>query len=244
LFDFIRKPLVWAAWDQELDKALGKTQAFELKSMQDLAVYYHLRHAEGGRIAEVGAGNSRILPALARANECVAVEKFEGEGGGPTKEAELPGVEVVSAYLGDFDPRLEDASFDVVFSISVVEHVGGVEPLAAFHSDQLRILKPGGIFLHAVDLYLEDEPTSQFINRYETLRGWVVSADGVEPLGDVAQMPLRFSCDMATNPDNIMHSWGKAAPALDQLRQTAQGVSLLIGGRKLSGTHAPNGTVT
>src|SRR5687767_6142356 len=78
--------------------------------------------------------------------------------GGPTEAQAIPGVEIVRAYLGENSPLLAD--FDVVFSISVVEHV---EDLDAFHADQLRILKPGGIFIHAIDLYLgEGADTSRF----------------------------------------------------------------------------------
>src|SRR5688572_10863334 len=116
--------------------------------MQDLAVYSHLRHGTGKHIAEIGAGHSRLLPALAKANTCVAVEKFEGKGGGPTEESPIPNVRTIPAYLGENDPLLVAESFDIVFSISVVEHVSTTEELAAFHEDQLRILKPGGMFIH------------------------------------------------------------------------------------------------
>ena len=70
-------------------------------------------------------------------------------------------------------------SFDVVFSISVVEHVGTAEELAAFHEDQLRILKPGGMFIHAIDLYLEDEPSPYWVQRFDAYRSWVTSSESV-----------------------------------------------------------------
>jgi len=236
MFDFIRKPTIWKAWDEGLETSIGKTtHSFGLKSIQDLAVYGELKEETGKAIAEIGAGYSRVLLALAKANRCVAVEKFEGKGGGPkTKKADA-GVEHVSAYLGVNDPLLPTAAFDVVFSISVVEHVQTSE-LAAFHADQLRILKPGGVFMHAIDMYLQDTPEAQYVRRFEAYRAWVALTRGVEPVGPVYWGTCRFTNDMATNPDNTLYRWGKSAPNLINLRQQAQSVSLLLAGRKLNGS--------
>jgi hypothetical protein len=238
VFDFIRKPLLWDAWDQGFATEIGELPVFQLKSMQDLAVYLHLCDLRGKDIAEVGAGNSRVLPALATANTCVAVEKFEGRGRGPTTEKVLSNVRNVSAYLGEGDPALASSSFDVVFSISVVEHVPS-ERLDTFHEDQLRILKSGGMFLHAIDLYLADEPSAHHVRRFDAYRSWVTSTVGVEPVGSIYQGPCRFTCDLATNPDNIMYEWGQHDSRLVELRQAAQSVSLLVAGRKLGPASSP-----
>lgn len=232
MFDFIRKPVIWDAWERGIDADIAKTQRFELKSMQDLAIFAQLRHLRSKRIAEVGAGHSRVLPVLAKTNSCVAVERFEGQAGGPSEEREVAGVSNVPAYLGEHDPRLLDGYFDVVFSISVVEHVP-LDGLAAFHDDQLRILKPGGLFLHAIDLYLQDEPERAPVRRFEEYRRWVTATEGVAPEGEVYEGPCRFSCDLATNPDDVMYRWGQVAPTLAGTREVAQGVSLIVGGRKL-----------
>src|ERR1700752_4455773 len=131
MFDFIRKPLLWQAWDAGLDEEVldigedrtrrqllsQNVHTFQLKSMQDLAVYVHLRDLSGKQIAEVGAGNSRLLPRRAQANTCVAVERYEGQGGGPTTASPIPGVHVVPVFLGESSPLLAAESFDVVFSI-------------------------------------------------------------------------------------------------------------------------------
>jgi hypothetical protein len=233
MFDFVRKPLIWRAWNSGLDEELAEAGSFQLKSMQDLAVYSHLRHATGKHIAEIGAGHSRLLPTLAKTNTCLAVEPFEGKGGGPTKESPIPNVRTVPAYLGEKSPLLAAESFDVVFSISVVEHVGTAEELAAFHEDQLRILKPGGMFIHAIDLYLEDEPAPYSVQRFDAYRSWVTSSETVRPVGEVYGGPCRFTCDLATNPDNVMYAWGRVAPQLIELRQAAQLASLLVAGCKL-----------
>jgi len=233
VFDFIRKQALWEALDAGLDRDLEQAKTiFHLKSIQDLIVLARLRELRGARIAEVGAGNSRILPLLAAENDCVTVEKFEGQGGGPTDHKQIKGVPNISAFLGENNPELADDSFDVVFSISVVEHVPDAAALTAFHDDQLRILKPGGLFLHAIDIYVEDETAPHLVQRFEAYRGWVTDAERVEPVGEVFGGPLAFTCDMASNPDNVMYAWGRTAPTLNELRQRAQCVSLLASGRK------------
>jgi hypothetical protein len=238
VFDFIRKSTLWEAWDDGLDREIGELPTFQLKSMQDLVVYRLLRGTRGKTIAEIGAGHSRVLPALAKQNSCVAVERFEGKGGGPTRGQSLPGVRTVAAYLGENDPALPDEAFDVVFSISVVEHVSGRKALAAFHDDQLRVLAPGGVFVHAIDLYLEMEPARPQAARFEIYRDWVTSTPRAEPVGEVYTGPCRFSTDLATNPDNVMHMWGKVSSKLTELRQQAQCVSVIVAGRKLAGAAA------
>lgn len=235
MFDFIRKPLLWHAWDKGLDDEIDRGDEFRLKLIQDLGIFLHLREMTGKRIAEVGGGYSRLLPVLSKANDCANVEKWGGEGLGPTRERVLPNVQNIHAYLGENDSALADASFDVIFSISVVEHISP-KKLDAFHEDQKRILKPGGMFIHAIDLYVEDEPSVNHAARFNVYRNWVTSTPGVTPVGAVYEGPCRFTCDLATNPDNVMYQRGKLAeklaPARSELPKVAQSVSVLVAGRK------------
>lgn len=231
MFDFIRKPFLWDVFDRNLDKEIGKNELFHLKSIQDLAVYDYVKGSSKLSIAEIGGGYSRLLNALVKNNSCTNVEKFQGVDGGPSKEKTIPNVRNVHAFLGEFDPNLNDASFDLVFSVSVVEHVP-TSALEGFFKDQLRILKSGGIFLHAIDLYLEDQPTAYVLDRFEHYKAWVQNP-AVAPIGAVFDGPCRFTCDMATNPDNVMHMWGRVSPSLIEMRTRAQSVSLLVGARKL-----------
>ena len=230
MFDFIRKPFLWKALDEELDREIGKTQQFHLKSIQDLAVYDILKGVQGKTIAEIGGGDSRLLAKLAKDNTCFNVDKFAGANGGPSKVIHIKGVTNVQAFLGERSAQLKDDQFDIVFSISVIEHVP-TPALNDFFDDGLRILKPGGLWLHAIDFYLEDEPSANIVARFAKHREWLAHPK-LEPVGEVFDGPARFTCDMATNPDNFMHSWGKVAPKLIELRQKAQSVSLLLAARK------------
>lgn len=230
MFDFIRKPFLWSAWEKGLEKEIGKTGRFHLKSIQDLAVYAHLKGTTARAIAEIGGGDSRLLAKLAKDNTCFNVEKFEGADGGPEQEVVISDVENVRVFLGEHSPLLAPESLDVVFSVSVVEHVP-TPNLDAFFRDGLRILRPGGLWLHAIDLYVEDNPSEYWQERYNAYREWTRDSR-IDPVGPVFDGPLRFTCDIATNPDDIMYSWGRIAPSLIGLRQRAQSVSLLLAARK------------
>ncbi|ODA68670.1 hypothetical protein A7A08_00502 [Methyloligella halotolerans] len=230
MFDFIRKSYLWDAWDRGLNKAVSETEAFHLKSIQDLAVFDQLKDAEQKTIAEIGGGKSRILPVLAKKNTCFNVEKFEGVDGGPNREIRVRNVKNLHAFLGERTGLLPKQSFDILFSVSVVEHVPSPK-LTDFLDEGVDALKDGGLWLHAIDLYLSDEPTPEARHRYDAYRAWLDHPD-LEPVGAIYDGPVVFTCDMASNPDNIMYQWGRVAPALIEKRQRSQSVSLLVALRK------------
>ncbi len=58
----------------------------------------------------------------------------------------------MDGYLGSFDSKLPSDYFDMVFSVSVIEHVPLVE-YEAFFADMHRILKPGGVHIHSYDVW-------------------------------------------------------------------------------------------
>ncbi|MEL6725959.1 MAG: class I SAM-dependent methyltransferase [Pseudomonadota bacterium] len=231
MFDFVRKPEIWRGMDAGWDKQLAGKLSFQLKTMQDIAIYAYLREMSGKRIAEIGGGESRILPLLKDANECFNIEPFEGADNGPESEIFIDNVQNIRTTVGAFDPVLEDSTFDTLFSISVVEHVPD-EDFQSFFNDCVRILKPGGVMYHAIDLYVADEPSVFWENRYKMYRNAVNNHPDVEPISDIFEGPLAFTPDMASNPDQIMHGWKTISPALNDLRQIAQSVSLKIGVRR------------
>lgn len=234
MFDFVRKKDVWDACDKgHLDELQHKKISYQLKIAQDLAIYRHVRDVHGLSIAEIGGGNSRILERLALRNRCVNIEKFEGRDLGPTAPVALSNVTNVNAYVGEFDGALASDAFDLVFSISVVEHVE-TPNLDAFFRDSLRILKPGGLFLHAIDVYLQEEATPYVLDRLSRYRAWVADQRSVAPFGTIYSGPLRFATDMISNPDNILYGWNKAIPSLSGVRAASQSVSVIVGGSKLA----------
>ncbi len=66
----------------------------------------------------------------------------------------------VRGFLGDFLPELPDEYFDLVFSISTIEHVPPGQK-QKFYRDMFRVLKPGGYIAHSIDL------ADEFLGRAE-----------------------------------------------------------------------------
>ena len=230
MFDFIRKPMLWHAFEKGWVSKLSGKAPFHLKSIQDCAVFSFLCDAQNLDIAEVGGGDSRLLRVLSKRNKCVNVEKFEGAGNGPNKKIRISRVNNIPAYLGEFDAGLPNAFYDVVFSVSVIEHVASSE-LPSFFEDGLRILKSGGLWLHAIDMYLDAEPALHVKERFNAYRKWTQD-ERLAPIGEVISGPPVFTPDMATNPDNVMYQWGEISPELIDLRKKAQSVSVIVAARK------------
>ncbi|MEO8446316.1 MAG: class I SAM-dependent methyltransferase [bacterium] len=77
-----------------------------------------------------------------------------------------PEVRFVEGLLGSNLAELPDNYFDLVFSVSVVEHIPE-EVLPSVFKDAYRILKPGGIFAHSYDVYYGQNVKALF-DAYET----------------------------------------------------------------------------
>lgn len=232
MFDFLRKNVLWQACDKGYLSELKTSKiSYQLKTAQDLAVYSYIKDFRDIDIAEIGGGDSRILEKLAQNNRCVNVEKFEGEALGPLGEVKLNKVTNINCFIGDFSPQVQDKLFDLIFSISVVEHIE-TPNLDSFYRDSLRILKKGGKFVHAIDMYLQDFDSVYNKERFDIYKGWVCSSGLVEPMGNVYAGGLGFATDMVSNPDNILYGWNQQVPSLSKLRAQAQSVTLIIGAIK------------
>lgn len=128
----------------------------DLKRYQDLLALTFIASniPQGAKILEVGGGHSRVLAHLAGRYECWNVDKFEGLGNGP-KALPQSGYRIIQDYLGSNNPELPDNYFDLVFSISALEHTPKDEHL--FQNilyDMNRVLKNGGASFHLIDVVL------------------------------------------------------------------------------------------
>ena len=232
MFDVITKSDYWA-WR---DAGFYSTSQGKLKDIQDTFVLAFLRDCRGKRICEVGGGDSRVLRHLSQENECWLLDRFEGQGAGPKKMPEIPKVRFVREFLGAMTPDLPNDYFDVVFSVSVVEHVPDSD-YAAFVQDGVRILRPGGLFLHAIDAYLPDADADpypvidrrlfQYVNTPSVAGGRLTWHE--KP---VIGPGLRASSRLATSSADTLYLWNKIAPDLRPVRETMSSCSLRMVLRK------------
>ena len=101
---------------------------------------------EGGHVLEVGCGTANYLAAVQAATGCAGfgVEpSAEMLARAAAKDAPLdlrPGAAELLPFADD--------SFDVVFSVDVIHHVGD---RAAYAAEALRVLRPGGAFCTVTD---------------------------------------------------------------------------------------------
>lgn len=195
-----------------------------LKGIQDGWIMGRLAGVKGKRLLEVGGGNSRVLPRLP-GNTLYNAEKYEGVGNGPTKPETIDGVTVIPTFMGEFSKHVPEV--DIVFSISVVEHIPFDKYADAF-ADMARCLAPGGTMYHAVDIVLGDRPLETASLRVIALR------EAVEKAGLVWERPpalapdLTFSASMASNSDVTMWQWTRISEASKQSAPDTQAVTVKL----------------
>jgi SAM-dependent methyltransferase len=207
------------SFSTRLKGIFAPARIFELKDVQDAYIRHRLVNVSGQRILEIGGGDPRVLPSLALINECWLVDRFEGVGRGPTQVPSIKGVKVIPSFIGDFDPKLPDAYFDIIFSISVLEHVP-LNKIENFFGDCARLLKPGGLLLHAIDTYLFDDkdvntPAAMaFAKRTQSYLEFAHRPDLGLHLSEPPDLEAcqRFSCRYASLPDNVIFQWQRNRP--------------------------------
>ena len=143
----------------------------DLKVYQDLLTYSFIIQniKPGSKILEVGGGKSRILEHLKNDYECWNLDKFEGLGNGPL-EFEPDVIKTVVDLAGNFNKELNDEYFDLVFSISALEHtpINDFDTYRNILADMNRVLKKDGYSFHTIDQCAED------ISGYEDAEDLVV----------------------------------------------------------------------
>lgn len=155
-FEFFKR----RGYDKRLYGKAVNPDFCNLKEYQDLLAFAFIEQftTAGSRILDVGGGDSRILRHFGATRECWNLDKMEGVGNGLTRIQEGP-FKLVRDYLGNFNREIPDQYFDLVFSISALEHVPEDDPqhFACLLADLQRMIKPGGWFLHMFDVTLQQK---------------------------------------------------------------------------------------
>lgn len=152
----------------------------------------------------VGAGHEHILYHLAnRSKLTVATDLYEG------RFIDTPEAEADPDFLTDREkyapfPYRQDrlvglpadglklpfaaGSFDVVYSLSSIEHFGGHEMASVAMQEMARVLKPGGVACVATELVLEGPANDEFFAR-DVFERCVVAASGLVPVEQLDDEP-------------------------------------------------------
>ena len=233
MFEFITKTMYWRDLETpEVEARLAQThrQLICMKHAQDAFILGRIGESTGKRIVEVGGGWGRVLRTLDPTNERWNLDKSAGPGrvGAEVGRSMPKEFRLVNALLGDFSQDLPDGYFDIVFSISVMEHIPA-SAIPAFWEDHARIMRPGGIAYHAIDFYLGDKPLSVNETRLDSyLEG--IQKNGLQLIGvPNITRPAIFSASFASAPDLTMLHMNEISPALAAARHHRQNVSLAVG---------------
>lgn len=130
----------------------------DLKDLQRPWMFKTVLGAVGGRparVLEIGAGEPIVADLLHRLGHDVwIVDPYDGSGNGPTEferfRSDYAGLTFIREQFGERTSGLKPASFDCIYSISVLEHVPA-EQLPDVMAGVQRYLRPDGHSIHAVD---------------------------------------------------------------------------------------------
>jgi SAM-dependent methyltransferase len=111
--------------------------------------------ARGGRLLEIGAGEPFVADLLQRlGHEVWIVDPYDGSGNGPQEyhrfRGECRDLRFIREQFSDATRKLKPASFDCIYSISVLEHISAAG-LSRVMAGLRRFLRPDGVTIHAVD---------------------------------------------------------------------------------------------
>jgi SAM-dependent methyltransferase len=124
-----------------------------LKEMGHLFCIDLMQQLGPGRALEVGAGYSTFFDeAIGQTWESWMIDK----SGFYSKEIYDSGLQnrkytkCIEGLMGEFSNELKPDYFDLVYSVSAIEHVP-LEELDSLYADMYRVLKPGGSMIHSID---------------------------------------------------------------------------------------------
>jgi SAM-dependent methyltransferase len=157
------------------------------------------------RVLGVGAGHEVVLYYLAnRCAEVIGTDLYEGDFASSLAAEADPGFVADPSRYAPFPYRQDrlagmvadgrnlpfpDDHFDVVYSLSSIEHFGGHEAAAQAMREMRRVVRPGGIVCVATELLLQGDDHEEFFTREELQRD-VIEASGLVPVEQLHEEPI------------------------------------------------------
>jgi ubiquinone/menaquinone biosynthesis C-methylase UbiE len=132
----------FGGWDSDEFFATGTAEADAfLRRVDELGL-----PQQSGRALDFGCGLGRMTRALAdHFDECIGVDISEEMIRGARDEnADIEGLSFVVNHAGDLS-RFPDASFDLVYSMIVLQHVPDRDAIESYIGEFCRVLRPGGL---------------------------------------------------------------------------------------------------
>lgn len=108
MLKFVTKKEYWYVIDSGIMKGIPSTKLWHLKDIQDEIAYSNLYSLKDKCIAEIGAGNSRLLSTLSQDNKCYAIDEYKGQGNGPINPSDIDGVTTLNVMLGKQSPLISN----------------------------------------------------------------------------------------------------------------------------------------
>lgn len=110
---------------------------------------------QGGKILEIGGGVPLVAGMLQELGyQVTLVDPYEGAGNGPVEYEkyvqQFPKVNIVRSIFGVDTQNIDIASFDCIYSISVLEHIPQ-ENINDLYNGIHKFLRPKGKSIHCID---------------------------------------------------------------------------------------------
>ena len=171
------------------------------------------------RLLEIGGGEPIVSGFLAELGyEVTLIDPYDGFANGPTDYQryleQFPHVRIVRDYLQPGLSGLTPRSFDVIFSISVLEHVPA-DALGSCFDAIAGFLAPGGLSVHCFDFILQgngDTYDYQHAQRILAEQARITDAAASEPPFDDLLARLRDDVETFFLSPQGHHQWRGGRP--------------------------------
>jgi len=170
------------------------------------------------RLLEIGGGEPIVSGFLSELGyDVTLVDPYDGFGNGPTEYEKyvdcFPNVKIVRSY---FEPNMQGfapASFDAIFSVSVLEHLSAQAAQKCFQAIG-QFLAPGGASIHCFDFVLQGVAQEHDLTSARNILSHQAQLENRPAETNFDDLPQRLKDDVETfflSPQGH-HHWRRGLP--------------------------------